>query len=83
VGGLRVADHPLAKLNAIAPDEFEAIDLRTEIVFHRDKRKNINALTVFSQRARGIGFRKVKEDEEVRELHGRSLPTTKLSEMVP
>jgi hypothetical protein len=57
---VRVGDHPLVKLNAIAPGEFEATDLGAEIVFHRDKRKSINALTVFSQRARGIEFRKAK-----------------------
>ena len=43
-------------LNAIAPDEFEINDLGAIVVFHRDDRKRLRGLSLFSQSARGIEF---------------------------
>ena len=55
---LKIRDQVPIKLNSISPAEFQAGDLGT-IVFHTDTRHRISELTLFSQAARGITFRKV------------------------
>lgn len=55
---LRIGNNPKT-LNAIAPDEFEVSDLGAIVVFHRDDRKKLRGLTLFSQSARGIEFERI------------------------
>ena len=52
---LRIGNNPKT-LNAITPDEFEINDLGAIVVFHRDNRKRLRGLSLFSQSARGIEF---------------------------
>jgi CubicO group peptidase (beta-lactamase class C family) len=56
---LRNRDQAPLKLNPISTAEFQTGDLGT-IVFHTDTRHRISGLTLFSQAARGIEFRKTK-----------------------
>lgn len=55
---LKHHDNSPVKLNPVAQDQFDAGDLGT-IVFHVDANHRVSALTVFSQAARGISFRKI------------------------
>jgi CubicO group peptidase (beta-lactamase class C family) len=55
---LHVGSQPVVSLNPVAPNEFQAGDLGT-VVF-QDSGKLVSGLTFFSQRSRGIVFRKVE-----------------------
>jgi len=55
---LQVGTQPAMSLNPVAPNEFEAGD-RGTVVF-QGTGNHISSLTFFSQRARGISFRKVE-----------------------
>jgi hypothetical protein len=48
-------DNPPVNLNPVAPNEFQAEDLRT-IAFHQAGNSHVSGLTLFSQAARGITF---------------------------
>jgi hypothetical protein len=54
---LKNGDNPPPNLSPIAPNEFQAEDLGT-IVFHEGGNGHVSGLTLFSQAARGITFRK-------------------------
>jgi CubicO group peptidase (beta-lactamase class C family) len=56
---LTILDKPPLKLNAVAPNEFEAGDLGT-LVFHPGAHQDVAGLTLFSQAARGIEFQKIR-----------------------
>jgi CubicO group peptidase (beta-lactamase class C family) len=55
---LKMHNRPPVRLDPIASDEFHAGDLGT-VVFHAAGNHHVSGLTVFSQAARGIDFKKI------------------------
>lgn len=54
---LKFGDHPPVRLKPVATNEFQAGDLGT-LVFHLSAEKQVFGLTLFSQAARGITFKR-------------------------
>jgi hypothetical protein len=49
--------NPAIKLSAVVPDEFESEEFN--VVFQRDANHRVSGLSVFTVRARGLGFERV------------------------
>lgn len=55
---LTIGEQQPMKLQPITPAEFQVPEIGT-VVFHRDGKRRVTGLTVYSQAARGIGFKEV------------------------
>jgi len=55
---LTIGQQSPMKLQAITPEEFRVVEIGT-VAFHRGANQQVTALTVYSQAARGVDFRRV------------------------